>query len=238
VLILLNLVLYQKKGWIMQELEISGRTVEEAIQHALEQLGVTRKEVEVTVLSEGKSGILGLGVERARIRVKSLVPTLEEESDIAETAKSVLEALLTAMEVTASVVPCSPPLVEGEEEVTVPVAFDIRGDDLGILIGRRGQTLSCLQYIVRLILAHQMKTRVPIVIDVEGYRQRRCKALQALAWRVAEQIKVKGRPFTLEPMPAYERRIIHLTLANHPDVTTQSIGVGEARKVVISSKEK
>jgi len=166
------------------------------------------------------------------------VPTPESESDIAETAKGVLEALLTAMEVTASVVPCSPPLIEGEEEVTVPLAFDIRGDDLGILIGRRGQTLSCLQYIVRLILAHQMKTRVPIVIDVEGYRQRRCKALQALAWRVAEQIQVKGKPFTLEPMPAYERRIIHLTLANHPDVTTQSIDVGEARKVVISSKEK
>ena len=118
------------------------------------------------------------------------------------------------------------------------IAFDIRGDDLGILIGRRGQTLACLQYIVRLIIAHQIKTWVPIIIDVEGYRQRRYEDLRALASRLAEQVTVKGMPFTLRPMPAYERRIIHLTLAEHPDVTTQSVGVGEARKVVILPREK
>ena len=222
----------------MENLEISAKTVEEAIQRALEQLGVTREEVEVTVLSEGKSGILGLGTEEARIRVKPLVPTPEKESDIAETAKGILETLLTMMGVTASVVPHGGSLAEGEEGAATPVAFDIRGDDLGILIGRRGQTLACLQYIVRLIMSHQTKTWIPIVIDVEGYRQRRDEALQALAGRMAEQATAKGMPFTLEPMPAYERRIIHLALADHPDVTTQSVGIGESRKVVILPKEK
>ena len=161
-----------------------------------------------------------------------------QESDIAETTKGILETLLAAMGVTASVTFQGKPLAEGEEGATVPVAFDIRGDDLGILIGRRGQTLSCLQYIVRLIVAHQRKAWVPITIDVEGYRERRGKALQALAWRMAEQVKAREKPFTLEPMPAYERRIIHLVLADHPDVTTQSTGVDEARKVVISPKGK
>jgi len=221
----------------MKSLEIGGKTVEEAIQRALEQLGVCREEIEVTVIKEGKSGILGLGAEEARIRVRSLVKMPEKESDIAEVAKHVLESLLTRIGVDASIVPQAKPFVDGEEEVTAPVTLEIKGDDLGILIGQRGQTLACLQYIVRLIAGHQTKAWVPIVIDVEGYKQRRYEALRALAWRMAEQVKVQGAPFTLEPMPAYERRIVHLTLAEHPDVTTQSIGWGESRKVVILPKE-
>jgi len=161
----------------------------------------------------------------------------EKESDVAEVAKRVLEALLTMMGVVASIAPQAKPFVGGEEGATIPIALDIEGDDLGILIGRRGQTLSCLQYIVRLIVGHQTKAWVPIIVDVEGYKQRRYEALQALAWRMAEQVKASGTPFTLEPMPAYERRIVHLALAEHPDVTTQSIGEGEARKVVILPKE-
>lgn len=219
----------------MENLEISAKTVDEAIQRALEQLGLSREKVEVTILKEGRTGILGLGAEEARIRVSPLVPT-PEEGDIAETAKGVLERLLAAMGVVASVVPHPKPVVE-EEAATAPIALDIEGDDLGILIGRRGQTLSCLQYIVRLIVSHQTQVGAPITIDVEGYKQRRYESLQALAWRLAEQVKVKQVPFTLEPMSAYERRIIHLTLAGHPDVATHSIGVGEARKVVIVPKE-
>jgi len=217
----------------MKNLEMSGKTVEEAIQHALGKLGVSREEVKVTVLKEGKHGVLGLGAEEARIRVEPLVPA-PEESDIADAAKGILEALLSMMGVAASVAPPARSFAEGE--ATAPIAFDIRGDDLGILIGRRGQTLSCLQYIVRLIVGHQTEAWVPIIIDVEGYKQRRYEAVQALAWRIAEQVKAGGEPFTLEPMSAYERRIIHLTLAEHPDVTTQSIGEGEARQVVILPK--
>ncbi len=161
----------------------------------------------------------------------------KENNDVAEAAKRVLEALLTMMEIAASIVPQVRSFVEGESEVTAPITLDIKGDDLGILIGRCGQTLSCLQYIVRLIVGHQTKTWVPIIIDVEGYKQRRYEALRALAWRMAEQVEANGMPFTLEPMPAYERRIIHLALAEHPAVTTESIGEGEARKVVILPRE-
>ena len=157
--------------------------------------------------------------------------------DVAEAAAGVLEALLARLGLVAQVVPeTKPPVVAGESAPGV-ITLNVKGDDLGILIGRRGQTLASLQHIVRLIVAHQAKARVPIVIDVEGYKQRRYDALQALALRVAEQVKAKGKPFALEPMPAYERRIIHLTLADHPDVTTESTGEGETRKVVIVLRE-
>ncbi len=167
--------------------------------------------------------------------MKPLTPL--PKSDIAEVAKGVLERLLTLMGVAGSIVPQVQPMVEEGTEDSAPIAFDIKGDDLGILIGRRGQTLSCLQYIVRLIVGHQTKARAPIVIDVEGYKQRRYQTLQALARQMAEQVKARGAPLTLEPMPAYERRLIHLALVNQPDVTTQSIGQGEARRVVILPKE-
>jgi len=222
----------------MESLEISAKTVEEAIQRALEQLGVSREEVEVTVVKEGKSGILGLGAEEAVVRVTPLAPAPGTESEIAEVARATLEKLLDLLEVTASVVPQTQPIaVVKEEEETASVGMNIKGDDLGILIGRRGQTLSCLQYIVRLIVGHQTKAWLPIVIDVEGYKQRRYQALQVFARQMAEQVKTRGMPFTLEPMSAYERRIIHLTLADHPDVTTESIGQGESRRVVILPKK-
>jgi len=159
--------------------------------------------------------------------------TPKEMGDIVEAAAGVLEALLARLGLVASVVSETKPPVVGGESAPGVITLNVKGDDLGILIGRRGQTLASLQHIVRLIVAHQAKARVPIVIDVEGYKQRRYDALQALALRVAEQVKAKGKPFALEPMPAYERRIIHLTLADHPDVTTESTGEGETRKVVI-----
>jgi spoIIIJ-associated protein len=215
----------------MKSLEASGRTVEEATQKALETLNLSREEVEVTVVKEGKHGILGLGAEEAVVKVEPRTGTPENMDD---KAKEVLETILARLGVAASVSCETKPPVEGGEGV---INLDVSGDDLGILIGRRGQTLSALQYVVRLILAHQTQARVPIVIDVEGYKQRRYEALQALAQRMAEQVKTKGRPFTLEPMLAYERRIIHLTLANDPDVTTESVGEGESRKVVIVPQE-
>jgi len=214
-------------------MEISARSVEEAIQQALEQLGVSQEEVNITVLNEGKRGIFGRGGEEAKIRVE---PIGKMDSDITEVAKTVLETLITKLGVVASVVPQAKLVAGEEEEEATSINLDIEGDDLGILIGRRGQTLACLQYLVRLIVGHQTKAWVPIVIDVEGYKQRRYEALQALAWRLAEQVKASKMPFTLEPMLAYERRIIHLALADHADVTTESIGEGEARRVVIRPK--
>jgi spoIIIJ-associated protein len=221
----------------MKSLEVSAPTVEEAIQKALEQLNVSREKVEVTVVKEGKAGILGLGAEEAIVRVRSLVMEPEQKSEVAEMAKEAVENLLVRLGVEASVIlEDKPPFEQGTEPSEV-ITINVTGDDLGILIGRRGQTLAALQHMVRLIVAHQMKSRVPIVIDVEGYKQRRYGALQALALRMAEQVKERKKPFALEPMPAYERRIIHLALVDDPDVTTESTGVGEVRKVVIMLKQ-
>ena len=228
----------------MEPLEISAKTVEEAIQIALTQLNASRDEVKVDVVSEGKPGLLGIGAEEAIIIVELLTPRpepeeseTESEEDIAGIAETILERLLELMELEATIQRQTFQTTNGEEQVTSPLAFNVMGDDLGILIGRRGQTLATLQYMLRLMVSHQTKVWTPIVIDVEGYKQRRSEALQALAVRMAEQVRTRGTPFTLEPMPAYERRIIHLALADHPNVTTQSIGEGDLRKVVIQPEK-
>jgi len=160
----------------------------------------------------------------------------ENKTEIDEVAQTILETLLDLMGVPASVNLEHGALVESEVEVPSTITLNVEGDDPGILIGRRGQTLSCLQYLVRIIIGHQEKVWVPIVIDVEGYKQRRCDALQSLAWRIAEQVTQRKEPFALEPMPAFDRRIIHLTLVGHLDVTTESSGEGEARRVVVIPK--
>jgi spoIIIJ-associated protein len=159
--------------------------------------------------------------------------TSDKDSKVIEIAKGILEELLDKMGVEASVVP-QVSMQKGEAPTTVN--FNIEGGDLGILIGRRGQTLACLQFILRLMVGNQTKTWLPIVVDVEDYKQDRSEKLRALALRLASQVINNRKPFTLEPMPAYERRIIHLTLSEDPDVTTESIGLGEARKVVIRPK--
>jgi spoIIIJ-associated protein len=220
---------------MMESLEVRAKTVEEAIQEALNQLGVSREEVEVSVISEGKSGILGLGADEAVVKVTPLEVISAE--DMADEVLSIINNMLSLLDVEGSAVLQPPPLVEGEEPAE-SVSVNIEGDDLGILIGRRGQTLSCLQYIVRLIVGHQKRSWIPIIIDVEGYKVRRYEALQAFARQMAEQVKSRESSFTLEPMPAYERRIIHLALADNPDVITESIGQGESRRVVILFKEK
>lgn len=158
----------------------------------------------------------------------------ERLDEIIATAQQVLEKLLSLMEIDASVVPATGFIAD--EAVDASSALNVEGEDPGILIGRRGETLAALQYIVRIIVGHQTDTRLPIIIDVEGYKQRRYEALRALAWRMAEQVMATESPFTMEPMSAFERRIIHLTLADHPGATTESTGFGEARKVVILPK--
>ena len=228
----------------MKEVKISAKTVEEAIELALEKLGVGREEVEVDVLSEGSRDVFGIGTDEAKVRVRLIEPELPEEageplrSDAISITQEVLEAILAKMGLTATVTYQAEAVVQEGERTPTPIVFDIEGDELGILIGRRGQTLACLQYIVRLIVGYQTKTlMMPIVIDINGYKQRRYQTLRELAQRMAEQVEASGKPFPLEPMPAYERRIIHLALAEHPRVTTQSTGLGEARKVVILPRE-
>jgi spoIIIJ-associated protein len=219
----------------MESLEVSAKTVEEAVQQALEQLGLSREEVEVTVLKEGKAGFLGMGAEEATVQVTPL-SQVQKESKVAALAKEVLEELLSRMKLAAEVELKSS--LEGASSETESIVLEVKGNDLGILIGRRGETLASLQYLVRLIMAHYQKARVPITIDVEGYKQRRYRALRELALRLAQKAKSSGRSVTLEPMPADERRIVHLALSVNPDVTTQSIEEGEIRKVVIMPRKR
>ena len=160
----------------------------------------------------------------------------DKQTEIFETSKNVLEELLRLMDLPSQVTRSDEFTVYGAEGDTSSIGLNIEGDDLGILIGRRGQTMVSLQHIVRLIMSHKMDVRIPIVLDVEGYKQRRCEGLRALANKLADQVRTRRVPFNMEPMPAFERRVIHLALADHPDVTTESTGLGETRKVVIMPK--
>ncbi len=154
-----------------------------------------------------------------------------------EMAKGVLETLLNLMDLPATVILSEAFTVPDENDTDkASVGLNIEGEDLGILIGRRGQTMVSLQHIVRLIVANLYEIKMPIILDVEGYKERRCEGLRALAFRLADQVKSRKSPFTMEPMSAFERRIIHLALIDHPDVSTESTGVGEGRKVVISPR--
>jgi spoIIIJ-associated protein len=217
----------------MEEIEIVAATVEEAIKKAEAKLGLSRDQFEVEVIREGKSGILGVGAREAVIRVSPITPPEKASPELVErkaieVSTEVLDTLLRLLGVTGKVEVLS---------AEIPLALDITGEDLGILIGRRGQTLAALEYITKLMLAERLKTWLPLGIDVAGYKKRRHDSLQKLALYLAEQVKSRRQAITMEPMPADERRIIHLTLADNPDVTTHSIGEGEDRKVVILPRQ-
>jgi spoIIIJ-associated protein len=208
----------------MEELEITGKTMEEAMEEAEKRMGVSRDQLEVEVVKEGKSGVLGIGGEEAVIKVK-LSP--DREKDVADIAKEVLGRLLELMEIEAGI------------EVTtgqVPLLLNVTDDDLGILIGRRGQAMASLEYILKLIVARKVDAWLPLSLDIGGYKKRRQEALEQLALRLAEQVESEHRAITLEPMSAYERRLIHIALADHSAVSTSSVGEGEDRKVVILPK--
>jgi spoIIIJ-associated protein len=247
-------------------LEKIAPSVEEAIARGLAELGLSKETVEVEVLDEGSRGLLGIGGRQARVRlmVKAIPSGPEparagkpEESpaetpaqpvegvEAAEDAFSVLDdnllfvsrqtvaELLEKMKVPARVeVHYGEPDQEGQR----PVQVDIRGDDLGVLIGRRAEILNALQYIVNLIVSKQVEHWVQVVVDVEGYRARRERQLRQMARRMADQAIKTGRRQVLEPMAASDRRIVHLELRDHPDVITQSIGEEPARKVTIVPK--
>lgn len=221
----------------MESLEVSAKTVEEAIERGLQQLGLTRDQVETAVLNKGKSGFLGIGAEEAVVRLTPLaLPS--QESNLPAAAKEALEEILRRMKLKAHVELRSDVEQDEAESDMPPIALEVDGEDLGILIGRRGETLAALQYIMRLIVAHQQEARVPLTVDVEGYKQRRYGSLRELALRLAQKAVSTRQSMTLEPMPADERRIVHLALSVNPDVVTQSVGEGELRKVVIMPRKR
>ena len=209
----------------METIEITAGTVEQAIEKAEAQLGLSRDQLRVEVIREGRPGILGVGGREAVIKVSST--TLPEE-DAASHVTEILDKLLGLMGVQVNI-----EVLSAES----PLELNVKGEDLGILIGRRGQTLVALEYVTKLIVVQRLKTWLPLSIDVGGYRKHRHDSLQKLALYLAEQVKSRHRAVPMEPMPADERRIIHLALADHPDVRTESMGEGENRQVVILPRE-
>ncbi len=164
-------------------------------------------------------------------------PAAEEAGDPVALASGMLAELLRLMGVQATVRGHFATDSVRDKNEEPALVLDIVGNDLGILIGRRGETLTALQYVTRLMVNHKLERWVNVVVDVEEYKNRRERTLQQLAIRTAERVAATGRTLALEPMPARERRIIHLTLRDHPEVTTQSVGEDEHRKVTIVPKK-
>lgn len=239
-------------------LEIIAPSVEEAIEQGLDQLGLPRDAVKVDVLDEGKGGFLGVGSRQVRIRLtiddgaaeediieassEDLPVSIEGETfgDELEEAKvkseRIVVNLIRKMSVKAEV---NSRILEPEDENDKSmVLIEITGKDLSILIGRRAETLNALQYVTSLMLNQEMGAWMPLMIDVQGYRFRRERQLRQLARRLADQVVQTGRKQVLEPMPANERRLIHLELRYHPFVTTESVGEEPHRKTTIFLKPK
>ena len=228
-------------------LEVIAQTVDEAIEKGLADLGLPRDAVEITVLDEGGSGLLGLGSRQARVRISILAdddpdtpastPASDQDDndDVLKLAEEIISELLEKMNLEAKV---SARFGEKSENLPFrPVEVDITGNDLSILIGRRAKTLNALQYITRLIIGKELEHGIPLSIDVEGYRERREKQVRQLARRVADQVVDTGREQALEPMPANERRFAHLELQEESQVYTESLGTEPHRKVVIYPAE-
>ena len=223
----------------MTEIIMTAPTVDEAIELGLKELDADRDEAEVEILSRGKTGFLGIGSEAARVRVTRIsvgrddagVPTTAEgDTTAAGVATAAVGRILEAagVNVTRTLRVANDPGSGG------PI-IDLAGEDSGLLIGRRGQTLQALQFLVNLIVRKQFEG-VRVVLDVENYRQRRELQLREMATTIAKRVAETNRSITLEPMPPADRRIIHTSLTDHPSVSTESTGEGEGRKVTIMPK--
>ena len=212
----------------MRRIETSGKTVEEAIEIGLNELDVNRAEVEIEVVSKGKTGILGIRSEPAKV----ILTVVEKPTDLVKVATDTLQKLIARMDVSVFV-----NLINVHNEEIGGPSFEIDGEDAGLLIGRKGQTMRSLQFIAAMISSNKLEDQVRIDLDVAGYKSRRYDSLANLAYKVAEQVVDTGNSITLEPMPANERRIIHVTLADDQRVSSVSSGRGDSRKVTINPSE-
>jgi len=205
---------------MLDSIERSGKTVDDATNDALKFLGVTRDEVEVTVLDAGSKGFLGFGGKPARVLVKV-------KFDPEKRAKQFLREVTAAMNL---------PLTVTTSLKDKQLLVNLTGDDMGILIGKRGQTLDSLQYLVNLVVNKGNAPYISVTLDTENYRQRRRETLESLAVNLAKKVRATHKNVVLEPMNPYERRIIHSTLQNNRFVTTYSEGDEPFRNVVIAPK--
>ncbi len=217
----------------MEEIQASGPSVEEALEVALARLGATEQEVEVEIVQEPRSGFLGLGAQEAIVRVRRRrdagLPTEQELDEQADAAADFLEDLLTRMGIDASV----EPNLEGGTMYVDILAAGASDDDMAILIGRHGQTLDALQELTRHVVMRRTGMRCRVIVDVEDYRKRQRSRLAARAREVAKRVARTGREEELEPMPPYERKIVHDAVATVAGVESSSRGEEPERRVVI-----
>lgn len=220
-------------------LEIEEKTIDQAIQKACDAFNLPREKLNIEILSEGSSGLLGfLGARKARIRARILSldigkdtihrdepkETMEADEDIAREAKTFIEGLLAHVGVDFAV---------QTEENGDYLLLNIEGDGGGLLIGRGGQTLDAIQYLTNKVLNKNGNGGKRIILDTENYRKKREQNLTALAEKLGEKAKRIKRPVTVNPMNAHDRRIIHMALQNDSDLITRSRGEGAFRKIVI-----
>lgn len=206
----------------MEYIEISAKTVSDAITEACKRFGVPSDKLEYEVIEEGSNGFLGIGAKPAVI--KACVKCSLEDN-----AKNFLKDVFDAMGLIAVV-----DVKYDEENRTMDI--DLSGDEMGVLIGKRGQTLDSLQYLVSLVVNKDTDNYIRVKVDTEDYRQRRKETLENLAKNIAYKVKRTKRPVSLEPMNPYERRIIHSALQNDKYVTTHSEGEEPFRRVVVTLK--
>ena len=210
----------------MDFIEVSAKTVSDAITEACTRLIVTSDKLEYVVLEEGSAGFLGFNTKPAKIRarIKEEEPTLEEK------AKDFLKDVFSAMNLAVVI-----ETIFNEEEKTLVV--NLTGDEMGVLIGKRGQTLDSLQYLVSLVVNKKSTDFIRVKVDTENYRDRRKDTLESLAKNIAYRVKRTKKSVSLEPMNPYERRIIHSALQNDKYVSTHSEGDEPFRRVVVTLKK-
>ncbi|MCM1063218.1 MAG: protein jag [Eubacterium sp.] len=210
----------------LEYIEVSAKTVSEAITEACRKLGVTSDRLEYTVLEEGSSGFLGIGSRPAVIKAAAKI----EEISVEDAAKNFLNDVFAAMDLTVVV-------DVRYDETDHSMDIDLSGDEMGVLIGKRGQTLDSLQYLVSLVVNKGSEEYIRVKVDTENYRQRRKETLENLAKNIAYKVKRTKRSVSLEPMNPYERRIIHSALQNDKYVTTYSEGEEPFRRVVVTVRK-
>ena len=210
----------------MEFIEITAKTVNDAITEACQKLSIPSAKLEYEVLEEGSTGFLGLGAKAAKIKAR----VKEEEKTIDMVAKDFLTEVFKAMNL---------PVVLNikYDDIERVLDIDLAGDDMGVLIGKRGQTLDSIQYLVSLVVNKGKEDYIRVKLDTENYRQRRKATLENLAKNIAFKVKRTKRPVSLEPMNPYERRIIHSALQNDRYVTTHSEGDEPFRRVVVTLKK-
>jgi len=208
----------------MEFKEFTGKTVDEALTAACEALGVTSDKIEMEVVEEGASGFLGIGAKQAVIKAKV------KDTDLVTKAKAFLNDVFASM---GLVVVIDVNYDDIERELNI----ELSGDEMGVLIGKRGQTLDSLQYLVSLVINKEEDEYIRVKLDTENYRERRKETLENLAKNMSFKVKRTRRPISLEPMNPYERRIIHSALQNDKYVETHSEGEEPFRYVVVSPKK-